>query len=315
MMMRCEKKEGTEMEKNTLNWRQAAMISLVLLLASFFAAVVHPACAEMSIEVSVKDNFTVGESIAFNYTITSSEDLSTTHVPSVNCRAWNQPLLELIPIRLVRGQAYLGTYVYGTVTRDMPSQTCTAIVAVDSPNGEKVEKKDFGISTAETVDFEINSYEDAEQKSSSRIFVKGATIYLSYAAQVQQGGLQTTATLEGPDKKEQKLAEFPASIRPEQTGTYTLTVTASKEGYNPATKSILFAVVPQQVSIHEEKTACNKNLFCEPELNESSQNCGDCVVVAAASEQPSLPGASLFLAVIAILIIAAILLFSIKSSR
>ena len=65
---------------------------------------------------------------------------------------------------------------------------------------------------------------------------------------------------------------MPTSIKANQIGTYTLKVTASKEGYKTKTLSTQFGVIEKEAEIINT-SSCFVNGKCEPDLRENYKTC------------------------------------------
>jgi len=221
----------------------------------------------ITVNIDVKPNFTEGETIAFHYNITSDERVTVEFIPSVYCPDAPMPLLEIKRIELKKNEVYNDTYTFIKVDGLEP-QTCSALISILSPYNYTAEKK-FEIITKPSFEFEVFSSKDKERTKKSKIFIKGETIYLSYSSEVPNPKI--TGVLVFPDKTE-KTVTLPTSLKAEQIGTYTLRVTAEKEGYKPVKKMLQFAVIEKHAEIKYE-FICNKNGRCDVEAGENYGNC------------------------------------------
>ena len=123
--------------------------------------------------------------------------------------------------------------------------------------------------TKPSFEFEVMTCRDKDCSNKSKVFVKGESIYLDYVSKVSTP--EVNATLSYPDKTIKQLT-LPTSIKAEQTGTYTLKVTASKEGYKTKTLSTQFGVVEKEAEIINT-SSCFVNSKCEPDLGENYKTC------------------------------------------
>jgi hypothetical protein len=121
--------------------------------------------------------------------------------------------------------------------------------------------------TLKDMEIEIHTCKDRGCKERSKIFIQSENIYLSYKSQPENVILE--ASLEYPDKSLEKI-QLPISIRPSQIGTYTLEISASRNGYQDLVKSTNFAVIdaiPEIKSI----SICEIDGICQGK--ETNQNC------------------------------------------
>jgi len=114
---------------------------------------------------------------------------------------------------------------------------------------------------------ELYACEDENCTEKSRIFILNDDVYLNYTSKIDN--LSIEATLTYPDKAIIEI-DIPYAMDAEQIGTYTLDVTASKEGYKNASESIYFAVIEKHANI-TDASECNADGTCDPQ--ENYQNC------------------------------------------
>jgi len=101
------------------------------------------------------------------------------------------------------------------------------------------------------LDISIDVCKDENCKSRSMTFIKDENIYLNYESSISNPSVFGTLTL--PDKTTQQIT-LPTNILGIQLGTYTVKVTASKEGYNPIEKTIQFGVIEKEAEIKTIET-------------------------------------------------------------
>ena len=250
-------------KRKTLNDRFRFYI-FVLAILTF----VTPIFADFTVDIEIKPEYKIGEIITFNYSITSSISTNITYFSLVNCPKALEPLLELKRAKVERGVALKGTYTYLEINEDTEPQTCEASITLTEPF-EYTTSKNFSIVTTPGFNFSVLVCKDQLCIKKSKIFVKNQKIYLDYSSEVKN--ISINANLTYPDKTIKQLT-LPTSIKAEQTGTYTLKVTASKEGYKTKALSTQFGVVEKEAEIINT-SSCFVNSICEPDLGENYKTC------------------------------------------
>ncbi len=207
------------------------VIFLVLLM------VISPISALSDIHIEIKDAFTVGETINFNFTIISDDDRIINYFSGIACKNVPSPLIELKTIEMIPGIFFKGDYTSIEVNELMEPQTCTAYVEITNPEYQRFEKN-FSIITKPSFSFNI--------KLDKKVFLKNEEIQIDYDSEVENPLITTTLTY--PDKLEKQIT-LPSSIKTEQIGTYELEVSASKEGYKTITDKEQFGVIEKEAEI------------------------------------------------------------------
>ncbi|MFH1777299.1 MAG: hypothetical protein ABH952_07065 [Candidatus Omnitrophota bacterium] len=213
------------------------MIFLVLIPNATFAA--------LDIEIEIKDSFTTGEKISFNYLIISDVDHEITYMPLVVCPAAPVSLLQEKTVMLKSGEKYSNVYRGMTIDESFKPQDCTAYVQITSPF-QQIEEKRFRIETKPDFDFSIVICKDKMCRQKCKTILKNETIYLGYDSELS--GLSIVAKLTNPDGAIKQIG-FPIAITAGQIGTYKLEVNASKSGYKTMTKKLEFGVIAGPVDI------------------------------------------------------------------
>jgi hypothetical protein len=276
------------------------------LLHSFliFLLIFSASVEALEIDLELKNSYSVGERVLFNYTILSDTDQQIIFTPYIFCSNAPLALVEEEKINLVADELHTGTYAIFTVTEEIEPQTCTAYVQILSPV-QMTEQKNFTIDTSPSFSLQLDSCKKQFCTEKSKVFVRGEDIYLDYSSDVDNPSI--TATLTYPDGTTRTLT-LPTSTRAEQIGTYTLEVTASKQGYKDAETRTQFAVIEQEAGI-PYVSVCNLNGVCDND--ENYQNCPqDC-------EKPWFDWTYLAYAAVIVVIIVVVLIIIIKlaSSR
>ena len=237
----------------------------------------NPGVSALDVNLDVKQSFVKGETISFDYTFISTEDINVTFVPYIKCLGGgiSTPFLQSKSISLSKNVPLTDSYELIQVTEDLDSQMCVAHLGMISPSKEVFEQT-FYIETLPYFLFDILTCEDPSCAEESKVFVKGKDIHLDYNSDVE--ALLIEAILTYPDLTTKQIT-LPTSIKAEQIGTYTLEVTASKEGYKTITKKEQFGVIEKHAEIPFESD-CNKDGVCTGE--ENPQNCPqDCSQTAS----------------------------------
>jgi len=223
--------------------------------------------AKISINIDIKESFVLNEKIYFNYSIISDSSTEITFIPYVDCPKAPLPPMKEETINLTANELYSNVYT-GTVVEDfIESQTCTAYIQIINPVTQR-QGKAFEIDTNPSFGFELFICKNQGCLEKSKTFIQNEEIYLDYESDVT--GLSISATLTKPDKSTKQIS-LPTSIKADQVGTYTVKVTASKEGYKTAEETVQFAVIEKEASI--PLTGCNNNKKCEPSLDENYKTC------------------------------------------
>ncbi len=260
-----------------------------------------------TIDIKVEPSFGIGEQVSFSYTLVSDTEEEIVYCASIDCEKSPQAMLEMKTIFLQLGIPITENYQSYVVDSTTQPQDCQAVVSIMEPY-EIIETKQFKIIANPDFEFDIFTCKDSECLSKSKIFIQEKTIFLNYNSEVENPTI--TATLISPDKTTKPLT-LPTSIKANQIGTYTLGVTASKEGYQSIQVSTDFGVIKNSAEIDIEQIACNNNLICEN--GENSQNCPqDCPFQKDNEDKPTGELPWLWIAIIVVIVAGAGLLIFLK---
>ncbi len=216
--------------------------TLITICMTFF--LISLASAQVQITLEVKDNFTYGQEVYFNYTLTTQEDIENLiYTPYIYCDGSPQPLLNKETINLIAGQSYSKNYIYGVIDDNYNSGECTASVSIEQPFQQYLAKS-FTITSKKDLDFSL--------VFPKKVFVKNENILLNYASSVSS--LTISAILTYPDKSSKEIT-FPFEFKAEQIGTYSLNLKVSKEGYKEISKIEQFAVIEKEASFSSQVSA------------------------------------------------------------
>lgn len=236
------------------------------ILAIVFALFSVQTVSALTINMDVSPSFSQGEQIYFNYTIFSDTNQQAIFIPSVFCPKLTVALIQQKRIDLIANVPYSDFYYDKVIDSSAEQQICTATIAVVYPIRQTVSKK-FTIQTTPSFSFELKTCKDQPCAEKTKVFVQGESIYLDYSSSVSSPSI--TAVLTYPDGTSKQVT-LPASFKANQIGTYTLDVTASKQGYKTQSMKEQFGVIEGEPDI-KTASACNSNGRCD--AGENEQNC------------------------------------------
>lgn len=242
-----------------------------LLILMLFLINVFIVTAKITVDLKVKDSFGLGDKTQFDYSISSDYAQDIIFTPHILCPDAPVSPIQEKTANIKPGTPYSETYYDLIVDESLNPQTCTAYVQILSP-AQQTFSKQFTIVTDPSFSFSINTCKDASCAEESKVFLKNDEIYLDYLSELQD--LSITATLTYPDKTTKQMS-LPSLIKADQSGTYALDVTASKQGYKTINVQEQFGVIEEEPEI-EALTVCNSNSVCDN--GEDWQSCPqDCV--------------------------------------
>ncbi len=227
--------------KNIKNKFVAGKMALVLAAAIFLIQGIFA----LSINIDVTPSFSAGDSVSFNYTITSGLSENVSYIASVSCPTAPAALINVENATLQQNVPFTKTYVYiSDLTNQVGPQKCTARVGILSP--EKVSaSKSFNIATLPQLNLTVNVCKDSFCSDPARVFVSGDKVYFDYSS---LQGASVSASLGMPDGSS-RAVDLSSPLEVSQTGTYTLDVNASAQGYDSNEKQIQFGVISQAPQI------------------------------------------------------------------
>ena len=157
-------------------------------------------------------------------------------------------------------------FTYLTVDDRIEPQTCDATVSILEPYNI-FQSKQIKIITNPSFEFEFRQCKDSLCNFEAEVFEFNKEVYLDYFSNVNE--ISAHAKLIYPDKTSTEI-KLPTSIKASQIGTYTLDITASKQGYKTIHKTEQFAVIEKETPI-KDASLCNGNNICDNK--ETYQNC------------------------------------------
>ena len=218
----------------------------------------------VNIDITVKSTFNVGDSINFNYSLTSTDSIEIIYLSYIDCPNALKSTLNPQTMSLSANELFIGQHTDIVIYEGINSQVCTANVQLLSPI-QRIKQINFTIIAPLSLSFGIETCIDAQCSQKAKIFTKGNDIYLDYNTDVSNPTIE--ASLSYPDKTVHQVS-LPTSIQAEQTGTYELKATASKSGYWNNTITYQFAVIEQEANIPltgvcEEDGTCDTDYLQE----------------------------------------------------
>ncbi len=212
--------------------------------------------------IDIKESFMEGDTISFDYSIFSDEELLVRFIPGVICEDFPAATLDLEE-KLIHG-TFLGTYFHGQVMPGYDYKNCYAIVEILEPEPFVYEKSFTVIATPE-IDFEFKMCLSKACVKNSRLFHTGDNIFLEIFGE----NINAKATLTYPGG-EKRLISIPKIIELNDIGTYSINITATKKGHMTKQINEQFAVLDIfPVVILESE--CNGDLICDK--GEDAINC------------------------------------------
>ncbi|MCX6802476.1 MAG: hypothetical protein NT067_05205 [Candidatus Diapherotrites archaeon] len=218
---------------------------ITALACLFFLCLGTAFAQETAVEIKIKSEFGLGDTVSFDYNITSDTSQEMTFAAFINCPTAPLPPLWQQTATIGPSSPHSGHAEFLSVDESIEPQTCTAYVQIFSPITLKQEKE-FKIEAKPGIEIEIKACKEEACRETSTVFNKGQIIVLTYASAIE--GLAVNATLEFPDKTTKEIT-LPYSFTAEQTGTYNLAATASNEGYRSSEQTIQFGVIEKEPEI------------------------------------------------------------------
>lgn len=190
----------------------------------------------------LEDVYFLGHKLSLNVTIFNKYDhnIHATLETSMTNEDDNFPL-AIIPLALdLESQEKKTVQIYNLlINEDIPSSLYTIHLRLLF-DGIEVTQRNLEFEVITVQDFSFNL------KLPKKVFVVGENINITYASSIENPSVD--ANLRYPDGKTEKI-NLPRTIKPEQTGTYTLEVQVEKEGYKTAVIKEQFGVIKESPEI------------------------------------------------------------------
>jgi len=221
--------------------KKEILLGIVILLS------VSIVSASITVIIDVKNTFSTGETVEFNYKIMSDEVTEIRYTEDLECPEAPRQLLLTRTKNIGPDSPIEDTFTYLEVNENFEPQTCKALILVHSPE-QRTFEQEFYIDALPSIIFDVSTCKDSLCKTESKIFLQNENIYFSYVSNVDNPIL--SASLTYPDKTTKQIS-IPGTITASQVGTYTIKATASKQGYKTVTETMQFGVIEKNAEIKE----------------------------------------------------------------
>ena len=134
---------------------------------------------EIFVSIDVNNKFNIGETIRFDYSITSNEDINITYYPYVDCPLLPHKFIVKNNFSLKSNEVHIGEYFDIEITDEYEQQSCEAKIYITQPT-ESEFSKGFNVITNPSFVFNLKTCKDYFCQSETKVFVKGENIYLDY---------------------------------------------------------------------------------------------------------------------------------------
>ncbi len=219
--------------------KKAILIPIMAIIALQIVA------AAINVEISPKKaEFKEGDTLSFDYTISSTTKQDIIFIPYIMCPASPVGFLEQKTASLNAGDTMRGNYRGAVIENNIEPQECTASIAILSPEKKKVEKK-LKIATKPSFELMIKTCEDGKCTKKKSSFVKGDTIYLS-AISKEMPSVSANVVYPGGERE---AVAVPGSFTASPSGKCTIEISASKAGYKAFKGTIEVAVIEQAYTV------------------------------------------------------------------
>ena len=211
--------------------RVRKFLNLVLLVATFSVAFPTICLGQDMTVITDKDVYNPGDEILITNRVKNTADIATgltieTRISGIGFTY--SPTVMRSGIDLKAGQEKdieFSLYVIDTMPVGEYKVTSTLLEEEDTIGEATCFFQVTG--TLQTIDIELLTCTDRSCNNQATLFYEGETVYLNYVSSVE--GLSAEATLILPDDAQRQI-DIPSRYSPNGSGTYTLRVTASKEG-------------------------------------------------------------------------------------
>ncbi len=231
-----------------------------------FFIVVYQVKAVPVIDLKINQEFKINETVILEYSIISDIEENIEYIADVVCSDAPHSQLELKTANVKPNIPLVEKFVYLTVNDNIEPQTCNATIMILEPYSI-IESMSIKIITNPSFEFEIKQCKDSLCNFEAEVFEFNKEVYLDYFSNVNE--ISAHAKIIYPDKTSNQIT-LPSSIKSSQIGTYTLDITASKQGYKTVRKTEQFAVIEKETPI-KDASLCNGNNICDNK--ETRQNC------------------------------------------
>lgn len=223
--------------------------TIVLLLACTLL-VAGVQAVSMSIEVS-QHTYGPGDTVLISAAFTSTENVRVDAI--IDCLITGRkesaiPVFTSRSLTIPPGGGERVTVYQEEVSATTLSDEYTAVCTLNV-DGIVEDRKDATFIIEGTLDeFSYTPLlcQDSECSRESLTFLQGDMVYIRYFSSIS--GISVRGSLTSPDGKARQIV-LPAEVRADQTGTYTLALSASKQGYKEMSTRTQFAVLKEEPNI------------------------------------------------------------------
>ncbi len=201
--------------------------------------------AELSVNLIVAESFSAQDRISFAYTLFSKTDTEAWLIPFISCPNAPQALQREMRVQLIGGQVHYGIYQDTLNLSLFKPQTCSAVLRISKPEVKQY-LKNFSIATLSSFSFETKLCTNPACDTSKKVFMIGEEVFIDYHSTVLDPVVK--AVFVSPDGKSKEVS-LPYTFKADQTGTFTLSATASRQGYADASYKEQFAVIGKPAEI------------------------------------------------------------------
>ena len=205
------------------------------------------------VSIDVKETFTSGETVFFNYSISSSIMQEVYFKTSLKCDNAPIPEFESKTVRVSEENVFHGSMQGFRVDPQIESQQCSAEIEEIFPE-HKLIQRNFSIITdisMSPIEFDVRICGDERCRKMSKVYTKNERIYFSYLSDDEN--IEVDATLVYPDKSRSKIfiPKFNkySSMKFEKVGNYQLEVVAKKDGVREVVRTENFGIMEGNAEI------------------------------------------------------------------
>ncbi|MEM0465580.1 MAG: hypothetical protein QXW97_02665 [Candidatus Pacearchaeota archaeon] len=246
----------------------------------------------ITVRIDVKPSFNVGETVKFDYIISSDKNQEISYIARIKCPGLFERMLLPENVGISKDVPLSRTYEGFNVTKEIKPQQCIAIVEIQKPIN-LIRQEVFEIVNEPLINFRLKMCNDEKCNKESKVFIQGEKVYFDYSSDVDN--LVLSPKIVFPNYSS-KVISIPTSIIFNEIGSYKIEVSAYKSGYRSFELTENFAII-------EKKSIIQKIIFRGSEES-SSENIDN-------FEKSKIDSNYLWIFLIIIVIILIIVIFSI----
>lgn len=212
------------------------------------ALLILPSVFALEINIYVKSNFSQAEEIYFSYVLLSNNTEEIKYIPQINCPDGLSAILQEESVILSKNIPYIGQYADQAINGSLQPQTCIARIQIIHPYKITSEKA-FRINGIPNIPIDLFVCKDSSCNEKSKTFNAEENVYLAYRSDLSNINLDVKLTY--PDGNIENI-NLPYTKKFNQVGTYSLEITASKEGYATTSRKEEFGILEKNSIITKE---------------------------------------------------------------